>query len=257
VDLVFITTRHDAHASLAAAALRAGKSVWLEKPIGLGRDEVADVASAASESSGLLAVGYNRRFSAHARAMRAAFAERKGALAVRYTVAAGPPPRGTWVTDLREGGGRVLGEVCHFVDTCSYLVGHTPTAVYSRSLDRDPERDDSMVSVLDYPDGSTAVIEYLASASAELPKERFEISADGRSASCDNYRTTSFAGGGAKDVKTLNQDKGQATAVREVVDAVRGGAPSPFDLADLVGTSLTTFAMLESAETGRRVIIES
>ncbi|MDJ0786641.1 MAG: Gfo/Idh/MocA family oxidoreductase [Myxococcota bacterium] len=257
VDLVFVTTRHDAHAPLATAALAAGKSVWLEKPIGLGREEVLGVANAARESGALLAVGYNRRFSPHARAIREAFQRRRGALAVRYTVAAGPPPRGTWITDLREGGGRVIGEACHFVDLCSYLVGQPATAVYARNLDRDPDRDDSMVAILDYPDGSTAVIEYLANASSELPKERFEASADGHTATCDNYRTTTFAGTAAKNVKTLNQDKGQSTAVSEVVEAVRRGAPSPFDLDDLVRTSLTTFAMLESAETGRRVPIEA
>ncbi len=256
VDLVFVATRHDAHAGLAARALRAGKAVWLEKPVGLGQAEVAEVAEAARASGSPLAVGYNRRFSPHARAVRDAFASRRGALAIQYQVAAGPPPRGTWITDPNEGGGRVIGEVCHFVDLCSFLVGGAPAAVYARALDRDPERDDSMVAVLDYPDGSTATISYLANASTAMPKERFEVSADGRTATCDNYRVTQIAGSKEGGAKTLNQDKGQATAVAAMLSAVREGKPSPFDLSEIVATSLTTFAMLESAETGRRVTID-
>jgi predicted dehydrogenase/threonine dehydrogenase-like Zn-dependent dehydrogenase len=256
VDLVFIATRHDAHAPLAVRALRAGKAVWLEKPVGLSPAEVAEVAAAAKESGSLLTVGYNRRFSPHARAIRAAFERRRGPLAVRYAVAPGAPPRGTWITDPREGGGRIVGEACHFVDVCSYLVGTPPIAVYARALGRDPEADDSMVAVLDYPDGSVATIEYLANTASDLPKERFEASADGLTARCENYRTTTFDGAARRPVKTLNQDKGQTTAIAEVVGALRSGGPSPFELDDLVATSLATFAMLESAGRGERVSLD-
>lgn len=254
VDLVFVTTRHDSHAALAAEALRAGKAVWLEKPVGLNLDEVLDVARAVQEQSGFLVVGYNRRFSAHARAIKQAFARRQGSLAIHYVIAAGAPPRGTWLLDPREGGGRIVGEACHFVDLCTFLVGSPPTTVYARALSRDPESDDSMVALLGFADGSNATIEYLAKASPSLPKERFEVSCDGRTARCDNFRVTTFSG--AKDLRTFNQDKGQATALDEVVDALRHGRSSPFTLFELVGVSLATFAMLESARTGREIAIE-
>jgi predicted dehydrogenase len=254
VDLVFVTTRHDSHAALAAEALRAGKAVWLEKPVGLNLDEVLDVARAVQETSGFLVVGYNRRFSAHARAIKQAFARRQGSLAIHYVIAAGAPPRGTWLLDPREGGGRIVGEACHFVDLCTFLVGSPPTTVYARALSRDPESDDSMVALLGFADGSNATIEYLAKASPSLPKERFEVSCDGRTARCDNFRVTTFSG--AKDLRTFNQDKGQATALDEVVDALRHGRSSPFTLFELVGVSLATFAMLESARTGREIGLE-
>jgi len=223
--------------------------VWLEKPVGLTADAVDAVASAARETAGFLVVGYNRRFSTHARAVRQAFAARQGPLTILYTVAAGPPPRGTWITDPAEGGGRIVGECCHFVDLCTYLAGGPPHRVYATGSGLDPGIDDSTTAVLGWPDGSTATIHYLARASAELPKERFEVSAGGVTAVCDNYRQTRIHGASG-GIRKLNQDKGQATAVAEVLDAVRSGAASPIPLAEIVAVSRTTFAILESQRSG-------
>jgi polar amino acid transport system substrate-binding protein len=253
VQLVFVATRHDSHADLAARALRAGKAVWLEKPVGITPEEVEHVAKAAAESRGFLAVGYNRRFSPHARAVRSAFEGREGPLAIHYTVAAGAPPRGSWITDPEVGGGRVVGEACHFVDLCAWLVGAPPVSVYARAPGRDPEGDDSLVALLSFADGSCATIEYLARTDPTLPKERFEVSADGRTARCDNFRTTEVSG--RKRLRTLNQDKGQAAAVAEVLDALRAGRPSPFSLAEIVAVSRATFAMLESAGSGSEIAL--
>jgi predicted dehydrogenase/threonine dehydrogenase-like Zn-dependent dehydrogenase len=253
VDLVFVATRHDMHAPLAIRALRAGKAVWVEKPLAVLAEDVDAVADAVRETQGFLAVGYNRRFSPHARAVRKAFAARQGPLSIHYVVAAGPAPAGTWHLDPIEGGGRIVGEGCHFVDLCAYLVGSAPALVYARVLGRAAPSDDSTVAMLGFADGSTATLEYLARASAALPKERFEASADGRTARCDNFRVTKIDG--AADVKTMNQDKGQATAVAEVVAAVRDRRPSPFALDELVAVSRATLAILESARTGRPVAV--
>jgi polar amino acid transport system substrate-binding protein len=249
VDLVFVATRHDSHAALAAAALRAGRAVWLEKPAALDEEQLAELLAAQRESAGFLAIGYNRRFSPHARAVREAFVGRHGPLALQYTVAAGPTPGGTWHTDPAVGGGRVIGEVCHFVDLCNWLVGAAPLSAYARVLGRDAESDDSTVALLAYPDGSSATIAYLANTSRDLPKERWEASADGRSALCENFRATRLPGG--RPLKTLNQDKGQAAAVAAVIDAVRRGEPSPFAPAEIAAVSRTTFAILASTRSGQ------
>jgi len=189
-------------------------------------------------------VGYNRRFSQHAVAIRKAFAERKGPLAIQYTVAAGPVPRGSWITDPTVGGGRIVGEACHFLDLCSYLVGAPPGEASARALSRNPEVDDSTVLVVPYPDGSTATIHYLANASSELPKERFEASADGVTALCDNFRSTRILGGpAASKVRGVNQDKGQAAAISAVVEAVRNGGPSPFSLDELLAVARASFSL--------------
>jgi predicted dehydrogenase len=110
-----------------------------------------------------------------------------------------------------------------------------------------------MVALLGFADGTTATLEYLARGGAELPKERFEVSGEGRTARCENFRVTRLSG--ARDIRTMNQDKGQAAAVAEVVEAVRAGRPSPFPLDELVAVSRATFAILESARTGRPVAI--
>jgi predicted dehydrogenase len=249
VHLAFIATRHDSHALLAEQALRAGKAVWLEKPAALDEDQLVSLAAVMHETGGFLTVGYNRRFSPHARAVRQAFANRRGPMSIHYTVAAGATPGGTWHTDPDVGGGRIVGEGCHFVDLCLYLVGAPPTTAFGRILGRNPETDDSTVAMLGFEDGSTATIAYLAKASTALPKERWEASADGKTAICDNFRTTRILGG--ETVKTMNQDKGQAAAVREIIDAVRSGRPSPFSLEEIVAVSRATFAINESIRTGR------
>ena len=240
-DLVFITTRHDSHAALAEQALRAGKGVWLEKPVGLTMHEVESVERAVRDTGGFLMVGYNRRFSSHARAVREAFAARSGAMAIQYIVSAGPTPAGTWLVDPKVGGGRIIGEACHFIDLCGYLVGQRPSGVQARALGRDPETGDGVMALISYPDGSTASISYLANAGSELPKERWEVHADGKSAVCDNFRTTTLPGG--KRLRGVNQDKGQETALLETLSAMREGRASPILLAEIVSTSETSLQM--------------
>ncbi|MCZ6782723.1 MAG: bi-domain-containing oxidoreductase [Proteobacteria bacterium] len=254
VELVFIATRHNSHAALTNLALDAGKAVWVEKPVALDSQQLGAVAATATRTGGLLAVGFNRRFSPHSAVVKELFARRQGPIAIHYNVAAGPPPANTWIVDPVEGGGRIVGEVCHFVDLCNFLAGDLPCSVYARGLGSDPEVDDSVVAVLGYPDGSTATIEYLARTSTKLPKERFEVSGDGLTARCDNFRQTIISG--RRPYRTFNQDKGQANAVRKVVEAVRKGDPSPFALDELLSVSKTTFAIPISIARGEPVPLE-
>ena len=193
-------------------------------------------------------MGYNRRFSVHTRLARQTFEARDGPLSIHYSISAGIPPAGTWITDPAVGGGRVLGEVCHFVDLCSHLVGKMPSRVFASALGRDPETDDSVVATLGWPDGSAATIQYLASANSNLPKERFEASADGSTVRCDNYRRTEVLGG--RTLKTWNQDKGQTTAIAETVGAVARGDTSPIPLIELAGVARATFAIADSIRSG-------
>jgi predicted dehydrogenase len=165
-------------------------------------------------------------------------------MAIQYVIAAGPTPSGTWLTDPKVGGGRIIGEACHFVDLCAYLVGQAPSGVQARALGRDPETDDSMMALLSYPDGSTASIAYLANASTEVSKERFEVHADGKSALCDNYRVTTLPGG--KKVKGINQDKGQREAVAAVLRAIQSGGRSPIAIDEILAVSRTTAAILKN-----------
>ena len=186
------------------------------------RTRSTTVLAAARETGGFLAVGYNRRFSPHARAVAAAFAARRAPLAIHYSVAAGPPPRGSWILDPAVGGGRIVGEVCHFIDLCSFLVGAPPASVFARALGRDPQVDDSVMAILGFPDGSTAALEYLASAAPDLPKERFEVSAEGRTARCENFKTTQVSGG--RGLRTAEPGQGAGRGDRR---GPGGRAPGP------------------------------
>jgi len=253
VDLVFVTTRHDSHAALAIEGLRAHKAVWLEKPVALDADELDAVVAALQETGGFLAVGYNRRFSPHTEAVRRCFPHRSGPMSIHYRMAAGPTPTGTWLVDPAEGGGRIVGELCHIADLCSFLVGEQPVSVYAHALGRDPEIDDSVAATLSYRDGSVATVEYLAQTSPEVPKERFEVSAEGRTVESVNYRLTQVAG--QRPFKTFNQDKGQTAAVAAVLRAVKQAEASPFSIEEIVGVSRTTFAVLESIARGAPVAL--
>ena len=252
VDMVFIATRHGSHSQLAQRALEAGKSVWLEKPAALHREELVELLDRSQASRGLLAIGFNRRFSPHTRVIREAIAGR-GPLAIRYTVAAGPAPTGSWLLDPEEGGGRMVGEGCHFVDLCTHLVGQVPERVFARRLCRDLEQDDSTLAMLGFPDGSTATLEYLANTEPGLPKERFEVSCGGKTARCENFRLTHLPGG--KRFKTLNQDKGQRSAVAAVVEAVRNGTPSPWSTQEIFAVSEATYAIERSSRSGAAEVI--
>ncbi len=254
VGLVFVATRHDTHVPLAMRAMDEGKAVWVEKPVALTPGDLEVIAREVVDRDAFFAVGYNRRFSSHARKVRSFFESRSGPVSIHYNVAAGPPPRDSWSMDPIEGGGRVIGELCHFVDLANYLVGELCSSVYARFMTADANLDDSMIAVLGYPDGSSCTLEYVAHADPRLPKERFEVSGEGKTARCTNFRVTELSG--RRRFRSLSQDKGQANQIREVVEAVQQGRPSPFTIDEIVNVSRVTFAMLESAATGAPVIVE-
>ena len=247
VDLVFIATRHDTHVPLALRAIEEKKAIWLEKPVALTLEDLDTLVESIDEHEAFFVVGYNRRFSSHSREIRTFFEARSGPLSIHYNVAAGPPPRDSWSMDPKEGGGRIVGETGHFIDLANYLTGQPCESVYARFLSNDIELDDSILAVLNYPDGSTCTLEYLAHMDPGLPKERFEISGDGKTARCVNFRTTEFSN--RRNFRSLGQDKGQATELREVLQAVQDSHPSPFTLEEIDNVSRVTFAILESAAT--------
>lgn len=253
VELVFVTTRHDTHVAYTVQALEAGKAVWLEKPAALNPQELEVLLDCARRTGGLLTIGYNRRFSPHAAFAHLRLANRATPLRIYYRVAPGPMPVGTWLTDPTIGGGRIIGEVCHFVDLCNFFVGDHCESVDAAILG-DQNTDDSITTTLHYPDGSTATIDYLATASTALPKEYVELSADGRTIQLDNFRHTRVVGGAHH--RTLNQDKGQQKAIQAVVEACRAGQPSPLDLTSIENVSRTTFAIIESGRTASRVAVD-
>lgn len=257
INLVVIATRHDTHAALAQRALERGLNVFLEKPLALDDASLDSLVEAASNSSGLLAVGFNRRFSPHARAAKEFFREVRAPLSILYRVNAGRIPRAHWTQDPREGGGRVVGEVCHFVDFMQFMTGAPVERVYAEPVttsDREAVAEDSVFVTLKFADGSNGTIAYLAEGDRALRKERVEIFGGGRSFVLDDYRAASAYRDGRETTTRLRaQDKGQRDELRALFDALRRGGPAPTTLAELANTTRATFRILDSLRAGRTV----
>jgi predicted dehydrogenase/threonine dehydrogenase-like Zn-dependent dehydrogenase len=252
INAVVIATRHGEHARLAGAALAAGKAVFLEKPLAISEAELASLAAAAGHTPPLL-VGFNRRFSPLAADMRA-FLQGRGPLTILYRVNAGRVPNDSWVLDPVEGGGRIVGEVCHFVDFACFLTGALPERVFAeqvRSAASTPGDRDAVVITLRMADGSVATIQYVCSGDTSVSKEYCEAAVGGRTAVLDNYRSlTTHAGNKRSRRRLLNQAKGHAEEAAAFVAAVAGGTPMPIDFATLVAVTQATFLVHRSLEEG-------
>ena len=196
IHLVFIVTRHDQHADLVVRALRAGKHVFVEKPLALNEAELVEIEKAAADAPGILMVGFNRRFSPHARAIRQAF-ERRGPLMMNYRVNAGALPPGHWLNDPEVGGGRIVGEACHFIDLMSYLTGDAAIAsVQAASVGRSRDAAEDFSAVISFADGSVGQLLYTSKGSPLQPKELLEVHGAAASATVIDYRTCTISEGG-------------------------------------------------------------
>src|SRR6185437_1719555 len=182
---VFIATRHDTHASLAARALSAGKHVFCEKPLALDRDSLDAVMAAAAASQGLLTVGFNRRFAPLLQQAKQALQPRSGPLMMLYRINAGAIPGDSWI-QRDEGGGRILGEACHFVDSLTYLCGALPVEVQASAAQG---RGDAVSAIIRFADGSVGTILYSSLGDPSLPKEYLEAFANGRAVTLDDFNT--------------------------------------------------------------------
>jgi predicted dehydrogenase/threonine dehydrogenase-like Zn-dependent dehydrogenase len=255
VNLVVVATRHDLHAELARRALLKGKHVFVEKPLALNDEELEGLLEAAANADGRLMVGFNRRFSPLGRAARDFFANRHNPLSISYRVNAGRIPKSHWTQDPRQGGGRIIGEVCHFVDLMQFLTGALVVRVYAESIkSRNGELvdEDNVFITLRFADGSNGSIAYLAEGDKAMPKERVEIFSEGKSFVLDDFRSAvSFRNGREERTKPRQQDKGQAAETRAVCEVVLTGKPAPISLDDLAATTRATFRIRESLRTGQ------
>ncbi len=240
-DAVLITTRHDAHARQALAALKAGKHVFVEKPLALTVEDVAALGDAAQASGRLLMVGFNRRFAPLAVKAKQLLAGLPGPKTVVATINAGAIPADHWTQDPAVGGGRIVGEACHFIDLLRHWVGSPIVKADITWLGGAEGRTrDTATITLAFADGSTGTIHYLATGDKAFPKERFEIFGGGRILQLDNFRV--LRGWGWKNFSKqssglFSQDKGHAAGIRAFVDAVAAGSPAPIPLDEILEVS--------------------
>jgi len=245
-DAVLIATRHNLHATVAAAALRAGKAVFLEKPMALAEPELADLLDAWRHSGQVLQVGFNRRFAPSYRWLKDAV---RGPRVMSYRVNAGAVAPDSWVLDPELGGGRVIGEVCHMVDLLFDLAGAPVESVYAQP----GSAGDDVVLSLGFEDGSIGTIIYASGGDRALPKERLEILGAGRAAVLDDFlRAQVHAGAHSRKFggRWATQDKGHAAELAAFIEAVRKGELSPVDPEGSAHVTRVTFAAIESMRSG-------
>jgi predicted dehydrogenase/threonine dehydrogenase-like Zn-dependent dehydrogenase len=245
VDLVLITTRHDKHASMVTEALAAGKNVFVEKPLALNNDQLDQIITSYNQSNVTLTVGFNRRFSPHAIKIKALVGE--APMNVVATMNAGNIPANVWVHNMQVGGGRIIGEACHFIDLITFFTGSRVKSVCMNAMGINPEENADNASILlKYENGSTGVINYFSNGSKAYSKERIEIYSQDCTAIIDNFRqTTGYGFKGFSKLKT-RLDKGHKNQFSQLVDRVKsGGKPLiPFD--EIVNTTRASFAAIQS-----------
>jgi predicted dehydrogenase len=207
-----------------------------------------------SSPNSTLAVGFNRRFAPLVLKTREFFADRAEPLVINYRVNAGSIPLTHWTQDPAVGGGRIIGEGCHFIDLCTFIAGKLPTRVMVNALpDGGIYREDNVVITLNYSDGSIAIITYLANGDKSLSKETYEIFCGGKVARLDDFRLLELTRGGKTDKYRSNQDKGHKAAWTAFLKSIRAGTPPPIPYEELWAVHLATFAAVDSIRSGEAI----
>lgn len=247
IGTVFIATRHNSHAELVIKALQAEKHVFVEKPLALDEESLMRIVEEAQKRPHLkILTGFNRRFSPPVTTMKAYFRSLLEPLAVMYRVNAGPLPPEHWTQDLDEGGGRLIGEVCHFIDTIQYLTGSEPVRVYAEMLPTKVR--ENLLITIRMANGSVGTIQYLCNGDKLYPKERIEIFGGNRIAIMENFKSVTLAEQGSTRTREFSGGKGH----REELEAFMASLESPqapIDLRSQVLTTLTTFRINQSLNT--------
>ena len=245
-NAVVIATRHDSHARMVIAALKAGKHVFVEKPLCITLDELTEIEKAIHGSDQCLMVGFNRRFAPQVRKVKNFLAEVSGPKSFVMTVNAGVIPRSHWTQDAEVGGGRIIGEACHLIDLLRHLTG--ASIVDCKKMAMKGVTSDTVSLQLWFADGSIGTVHYFANGNKLYPKERLEVFASGRILQLDNFRKLKGYGWpGFRKMNLWQQDKGQTACVQAFVDAVKNGGDPPIGIDELKEVSRVTLELQESS----------
>lgn len=251
VDLVMITTRHNSHANLVIESLKSGKNVFVEKPLALNQDELDKIIEAYSLSGKTLTVGFNRRFAPLAIQMKKVLGSVNSPMNIIATMNAGFIPSKVWVHDMEIGGGRIIGEACHFIDLITYLSGSKVKAVCMNSMGiQTNENTDNASILLKYENGTSAVINYFSNGSKAYSKERIEVYHQEKTLVMDNWRKLHGFGFISFNSSSSGQDKGHQNQFNLLLSSIQNGGDQiiPFD--EIVNTTKASFAAIESLKKG-------
>jgi predicted dehydrogenase/threonine dehydrogenase-like Zn-dependent dehydrogenase len=251
VDLVVITTRHNSHASLVIESLKAGKNVFVEKPLALNNEELNRVISAYSGSGKTITVGFNRRFSPIACQMKKLLGNTDSPMNIIAIMNAGFIPSKMWVHDMEVGGGRIIGEACHFIDLISFITSSKVKSVCMNAMGLQPnENTDNGSILLKYENGTNAVINYFANGSKSYSKERLEVFHQGRTLIMDNWRKLN--GYGFKNFSSMSsaQNKGHQHQFNKLVEFLKNGGDQIIPMDEIINTTKASYAAVESLKSG-------
>jgi len=257
VDLIFITTQHNTHARIVVESIEAGKNVFVEKPLALNTDELDSIIESYQKNNVNISVGFNRRFAPLAKKMKKALGSSITPINIVATMNAGFIPKDVWVHDMDIGGGRIIGEACHYIDLCSYLIGSKVIAVCMNAMGVNPkENTDNASILLKYENGSNAVINYFANGSKGYSKERVEVYSQERTLVMNNWRKLKGYGFRGFSSAKSGQDKGHFNQFQALVTQQKnGGNPIiPFD--EIVNTTRASFAAIDSLKEGKWISIK-
>jgi predicted dehydrogenase/threonine dehydrogenase-like Zn-dependent dehydrogenase len=254
VNTVVITTRHDSHAKYVIEGLRAGKHVFVEKPIAIRRDELEDIEQVYNELrtkgiAPLVGIGFNRRFAPQVIKMKSLLNSVQDSKTMIMTVNAGFIPANHWTQDADIGGGRIIGEACHFVDLLRFLAGQPITRVSAVCAENAQGKiEDRMTINLSFADGSMGTIHYLANGHKSFPKERLDVFAGGRVLELDNFRKlTGYGWTGFRSLNLASQNKGHAANIASFINAIAKGEAAPIPFEEIVEVTKACFDAVESA----------
>jgi len=251
VDIVMITTRHDMHAGMVIESIKARKNIFVEKPLALNMNELETIISEYEKLQNPISitVGFNRRFSPHIQKAKRLIGN--APMNIIATMNAGFIPPEVWVHDMKVGGGRIIGEACHFIDLMVFLTGSKVTSVVMNAMGTDPEENtDNAIITLRFANGSQGVINYFSNGSKEYAKERVEIFSQGRILILDNFRK--LKGYGFRDFSSMSTslDKGHKSQFLQLIKQVKEGGASLIPFEELINTTKASFAAIESLRTG-------
>lgn len=248
INTVFITTRHDSHSEYVIKSLNANKNVFVEKPLCLNKTELDKIIEAklSSQNTNLL-VGFNRRYSLLSEMLKEKLSNEP--MTMIYRINAGNIPANTWIQDMKIGGGRIIGEACHFIDYLTWLNGSLPKTLYASALP-DPENKNDNVNInITFQNGSTGIIGYYSNGPKLMPKEYIEVFCSGSSAILNNFKELTVFGKSRFKKKLFNQDKGQKQMIQKYIDSLQtGNILIPFE--EIVAVTKASFVVLESLKTG-------
>jgi polar amino acid transport system substrate-binding protein len=256
LDAVVIATRHDFHAPYTLQGLKSGKHIYVEKPLAINKDQLQEIVRVYDESDRDVLVGFNRRFAPHIERCKGFFAQRQAPMFINYRINAGYVPPDHWMQNKEEGGGRIIGEVCHFIDLCQFVCQSEYQSVFAQNIGNDVLRDNVAITVK-FEDGSLANVNYLANGDTSFPKERMEIFCENAIAVVDDFRLLHLVRGGKPNIVKGHQDKGHKHQMELWIQSFKEGKGVPVPFPESVNATIATFMVHESLNTEKVIRFDS